>query len=289
MKKNVILSVIATAAIAIIVLSVIIVNTYGKTENNKLDPADSSVKKAPDEPDNIYERNIDVKDPLRIGVINVSIPPMIMWDSNDPGGFEIDFIAETARRLGVSYEIVPIDPALAREKLENGEIDAVWGVPDTDKQKQNYIMTDPYIKMPQVTVIYGGSEIKDKNGIKNISVIMSTPAETLADEDKINIDYKRVSASKDYIKTFEQLREGYSDAVICDRATALYMQDSDDKLMIIDENAAEIRYSVAFLHTEEKMRNAVNGVIKDILNDGTLPELSIKWLRENYYNEGKLP
>ena len=282
MKKNVLFSIIAAAAIVIIVLIVVIANTYNKTENNGLDASDSTAEK-------IYERNPDVNDPLRIGVPGFSIPPLILWENSDPAGFEIDFIKETARRLGVSYEIVPIDPEEAQEKLQAGEIDAVWSVPDTDAQRQACNLTEPYMTMPQAVVTYKGSAVKDKNDIKNISVIMSTPAEILADDGEIGIDFRKMSASKDYTKIFGQLRDGVSDAVICDRATAVYMKDSDDKLMIIDENAAEIGYSVAFLHTREKMRNAVNGVIKDILNDGTLPELSLKWLGENYCSEGKSP
>jgi len=232
-----------------------------------------------------YERNPDVKDPLRVGVANVSLPPMIIWDKdNSLTGFEIDLIAETAKRLGVTYEIVPIDPGTEREKLEDDVIDCAWGnMMDTGKQRLFYSMTDPYITIPQVAVIYEDSGIKNKGDVKNISVIMSTPAESLADEDKLDMDFTRVSASRDYTKTFEQLRDGYSDAVICDGTIAVYMQNSDEKLKILDENAAEVQYSVAFSHSQDKMTLAVDKVLKDIFNEGIISKLSQKWFGQDYY------
>ena len=114
-----------------------------------------------------YERNPDVKDPLRIGVPNVSLPPMIIWDKdNNLTGFEIDLISETAKRLGVTYEIIPITPGTEREKLEDDVIDCAWGnMMDTGKQRLFYSMTDPYITIPQVAVIYEDSKIKNKGDI----------------------------------------------------------------------------------------------------------------------------
>ena len=235
-------------------------------------------------PEIIYEKNPDVKDPLRIGIPNVNLPPMVMWDKDgNLTGFEIELIAETAKRLGVSYEIVPINTGTEREKLEDDEIDCAFNMMDTGKQRLFYGMTDSYITIPQVVAVYEDSEIKDKNDVKNISVIMSTPAENLADEDKLDIDFTRVSASKDYEKTFEQLRDGYSDAVVCDKTVADYMIKSDEKIKILDENAAEVRYSVAFRQSDEKIMLAVDKTLKDIFSEGILSKLSLKWFGQDYY------
>lgn len=266
-------------AVAIIIIISAVLN--GCTDkNDKITPA----PKQTETQEITYERNPDVKDPLRIGVPNVSLPPMIVWDKdNNLTGFEIDLIAETAKRLGVSYEIIPIDPGTEREKLEDDIIDCAWGIMDTGKQRLFYNMTDPYITIPQVVLIYDGSGITDKGDINNISVIMSTPAENLADEDKIDIDFKRVSSSRDYTKTFEQLAEGYSDAIICDKTIAVYMQNSDNKFKILDEKAAEVQYSVAFSRSEEKMVTAVDKVLKDIFSEGISSKLSQKWFEQDYY------
>jgi ABC-type amino acid transport substrate-binding protein len=231
-----------------------------------------------------YEKNPDVKDHLRIGVPKVDLPPMVIWDENNNlTGFEIDIIAETVKRLGITYEIIPVDPGTERELLEDDIIDCAWGnMMDTGKQRLFYSMTDPYITIPQVIVIYDGSEINNKDDIQNVSVIMSTPAEILTDEDKIDINFKRVSASRDYAKAFEQLRDGYSDAVICDETIAVYMQNSDAKLKILDEKEADVKYSVAFSQNGEKMTAAVDKILKDILSGGILSELSQKWFGHDY-------
>jgi len=270
-----------TISLIIAVLIIISAIIGGCTDKNDKNTPDGQ----PDDQEMTYEKNPDVNDPLRIGVPNVNLPPMIIWDENDNlSGFEMDIIAETAKRLGITYEIISVEPGTERELLEDDVIDCAWGnMMDTGKQRLFYNMTDPYITIPQVIVIYDGSEIKDKSDIQNVSVIMSTPAEILTDEDKIDINFKRVSASRDYTKTFEQLVDGYSDAVICDKTVAVYMQNSDGKLKILDEKAAEVKYSVAFPHDDEKMVTAVNKVLKDIFNEGISSELSQKWFEQDYY------
>jgi len=271
-----------TTLVAIVIILLIPAVMCGCTDKN--DEKNTPAPKQTETQEIIYERNPDVKDPLRIGVPNVSLPPMIIWDKDDNlTGFEIDLISETAKRLGITYEIIPIDSGTEREKLEDDIIDCAWGQMDTGKQRLFYGMTDPYITIPQALVIYEGSAIKDKSDINNISVIMSTPAETLTDEDKIDINFKRVSASRDYAKTFEQLADGYSDAVVCDRTIAVYMQNSDGNLKFLDEKAAEAQYSVAFSHSEDKMIKAVDKVLKDIFSGGISSELSQKWFGQDYY------
>ena len=278
LRKNMKKSTIILFVVLIIIIAMGIFY-YCKPKDDNKPPEPTKI------PEIIYEKNPDVKDPLRIGIPNVNLPPMVMWDKDgNLTGFEIELIAETAKRLGVSYEIVPINPGTAREKLEDDEIDCAWGnMMDTGKQRLFYGMTDSYITIPQVVAVYEDSEIKDKKDVKNISVIMSTPAENLADEDKLDINFTRVSASKDYEKTFEQLGDGYSDAVVCDKTVADYMIKSDEKIKILDENAVEVRYSVAFRHTDEKMMLAVDKTLRDIFSEGILSKLSLKWFERDYY------
>ena len=270
-------------AAAIIILSAMFAGCTKKSDDTS--PAPETSGQTEETQETTYETNPDVKNPLRIGMPNINLPPMIMREKDDNlTGFEIDIIAEAAKRLGISYEIIPIESGTEREQLEDGVIDCAWGnMMDTGRQRLFYAMTDPYITIPQVIVIYDGSKIKGRDDIQNVSAVMSTPAESLADEDKIDVDFKRLSSSRDYAKSFEQLREGYSDAVICDETLAVYMKKSDAKLIILDEKAAEVKYSVAFSSGEDKMAAAVGKVLKDIFNEGILSELSQKWFGQDYY------
>jgi len=268
--------------IFVIILAVIIVSApiTGCTNKDGASPG-------PDRPDSretTYERNPDVKDPLLIGVPNVTLPPMIMWDKDgNLTGFEIEFIEETAKRLGVSCEIVPINPGTEGELLGDGTIDCAWGnISETGATEALYNMTGPYITIPQAIAVYEGSGIIDKKDIKNAAVIMSTPAESLADGDKLGINLDRVSASRNYEKTFEQLAEGHVAAAVCDMTVAVYMQNLDGKIKILENDPAQAQYSVAFRQTDEKMMKAADNVLKDILGDGTLTTLSLKWFGQDY-------
>ena len=267
-------------SLAALLLIMVLTTLYGCTDEDGKSPTDGSTESA----ETIHEKNTDVPDPLRIGVPSIEIPPMIIREGDIFSGFEIDLIAETIDRLGVSYEIIPIDPGTERELLEDGIIDCAWGnMMDTGKQRLFYSMTDSYITIPQVVAVYEDSKISDIKDIKSISVIMSSPAESLADEDKLEVDCSRVSSSKDYEKTFELIRNGGSDAVVCDKTTADYMITRDGKIKIIEDNAAQVRYSVAFRQKDEKMMLAVDKTLKDIFSEGILPNLSLKWFGQDYY------
>jgi len=272
--------------IAIFIILIVIVVT-SLSMNGCTDKTDETAP-APDRAEEqtiTYEKNPDVNDPMLIGVPNVTLPPMIMWDKDgNLTGFEIELIEETAKRLGVRFEIVPINPGTEQEMLESKTIDCVWGnMADSEKQNSFYGMTDPYITIPQVITVYEGLGINGRDDVGSVAVIMSTPAEKLADEDKLGLDVKRVSASRDYEKTFEQLAEGHADAAVSDKTVAVYMQSFDSNLKILEGSAAEAHYSVAFRSTDEKMRQAADNALKDILGDGSLSELSQKWLGQDYY------
>jgi len=235
-------------------------------------------------PEIIYEKHPDVNDPLKVGVPELSLPPMIVRDGGVLTGFEADLIAETAKRLGVSYEIVPLEPGTERERLDDGDIDCVWGnMPDTGKQRLFYSMTDPYITIPQAIAVPEDSGIQSKSEIKSLAVIAFTPAETLANENKLGAGAAEIHTYKDCSDAFAQLESGGADAVACDITVALSMQKSGVKLRLLDEKAAEARYSAAFSEREEKMRDAVNKVLKDIYSEGAASALSQKWLGADYY------
>jgi len=250
---------------------------------------DKDDKTAPDgwQPENqniTYERNPDVNDPLRVGVANVNLPPMIMWDrEGNLTGFETELIAETAKRLGVGYEIVPIEPGSEAEMLENGTIDCAWGnISDAGAQAAGYIMTGAYIAVPQAVLVYEGSGVTGKKDIENLAVVMSTPAEYFADEDMLGIELNRVSASRDYEKTFSQLAEGHSDAAVCDMTLADYMRGTDGKIILLEETSVKAGYSAAFRKADEKMMKAADQALADILGDGILSSLSQKWFGRDY-------
>ena len=235
-------------------------------------------------PETVYEKHPDVNDPLKVGVPEFGFPPMISWDGSVLSGFEMDLIAETAKRLGVSYEIVPLEPGTERERLDDGDIDCAWGnMPDTGKQRLFYGMTDPYIILPQAIAVPEDSAIQSKAEIKSLAAVAFTHAETLAQENKLGTSAAAIHTYKDCGSAFESLAGGVAEAVACDITVALFMQKSGVNLRILDEKAAEARYSVAFSERDEKMREAVNKVLKDIFSEGAASALSQKWLGADYY------
>jgi ABC-type amino acid transport substrate-binding protein len=281
MKKYKILLYIIAAVMIITVA--MIVNRCRKAENNnnktdeKIDISETSIK--------TDDAEVDDSDYWRVGVPNIDIPPLIIWDENGKlTGFEADLIKETAKRLGLKYKIIPIYPGMERELLEDEIINVAWGnMMDTGKQRLFYDMTEPYITIPQVIVIYEGTGINDKKDIENISVVMSTPAASLLNDKKIDIDVKKISSYKNYTETFGQLRESRADAVLCDITMAKYMQDLDGNIVILDESFSEIKYSAAFSYDQEKIRIAVDQVLREISYEGIISDLSYKWFEKDYY------
>lgn len=79
------------------------------------------------------------------------------------------------------------------------------------------------------------------------------------------------------------LEAGRIDAVVADEILVRYYISlkGEDKFNILDENFGEEEYGVGIRKGDTEMLEAFNKAYKELQDEGTLAEISIKWFGED--------
>jgi polar amino acid transport system substrate-binding protein len=234
------------------------------------------------------------------GTLTVSTDPAYPPQSSlndqtgDYEGFDIDVATEIAKRLGVevAWETPAWDVITAGSW--NGRWDTTVGsmTPTNDRQEVLYF-TEPYNFTPAVVVVGA-----DNDGVTDLSTDLDgkkigvcagcTYEQYLNKELKIEgyefdfvIDDAEVSGYDTDTTALEDLTNGRLDAVITSVTTAQGYIDAGNPVKIVGDPVFYEPLSVGFDKSSdpssESLYNAVDGIVKEMHEDGTLTDLSDKW------------
>jgi polar amino acid transport system substrate-binding protein len=234
------------------------------------------------------------------GTLTVSTDPAYPPQSSlndqtgDYEGFDIDVATEIAKRLGVevAWETPAWDVITAGSW--NGRWDTTVGsmTPTNDRQEVLYF-TEPYNFTPAVVVVGA-----DDDGVTDLSTDLDgkkigvcagcTYEQYLNKELKIDgyefdfvIDDAEVSGYDTDTTALEDLTNGRLDAVITSVTTAQGYIDAGNPVKIVGDPVFYEPLSVGFDKSSdpssESLYNAVDGIVKEMHEDGTLTDLSDKW------------
>ena len=162
--------------------------------------------------------------------------------------------------------------------LENGQVDAVIaGMTVTDERKEAVDFSVPYYTATQVMIVKEDSTIAKAADMadKKIVVIQGYTGETVVQD----LGYKYESFKKGSEAILE-LVNGKCDVVVIDSATAeKYVKDNAGLKIVQDTEAfgAE-EYAIAVKKGNTELLNQINTSIQKMLDDGTISELSAKYL-----------
>ena len=162
--------------------------------------------------------------------------------------------------------------------LQNGQVDAVIaGMTVTDERKEAVDFSTPYYTATQVMIVKDDSTIAAAADLadKKIVVIQGYTGETVVKD----LGYKYESFKKGSEAILE-LVNGKCDAVVIDSATAEKYVKDNEGLKIVEDNAAfgEEQYAIAVKKGNTELLDQINGSIDKMLKDGTISELSAKYL-----------
>lgn len=188
-------------------------------------------------------------------------------------GIEIDIMNLICAELGVELDIQQIDFDSVLPGVQAGKYDVgVSGISVTPKREKNVLFTDPYCLAAQAIVVMDGSPITCKADLegKTIAVQTGTTAETFCMENGYTIS--SFTANSD---AQTALLTGKVDAWVIDDLTAAdmvkaYNADNGEVLVILDEALTTEPYAFAFCFGSEDLVEEINGIIADLLADGTI-------------------
>lgn len=226
--------------------------------------------------------------------MEIGYPPFeaMGQDGVTPVGLDVDLGAAIAEEFGATVSYIDTAWDGIFEGLATDKYDVVISAATiTPERKETMDFSAPYIENWQSIVIKKGNtahEIKtpeDLGGLK-VGYQQSTTSEKylqdLIDTDKLKCD--QLSYDK-ILNAFSDLKNGQSDAVICDSTVAEgYVSREPEEYEIVwhqqDEPGAEAEiFGVAVKKGNTKLLNAVDTALANLEASGKLDEIRDEWLK----------
>ena len=202
-------------------------------------------------------------------------PPFEIGKPPDLSGYDIEVVNGVAEKLGleVTYQDTSFD-TIFRDTAQ-GKFDmAVAASTITPEREQTVDFSDPYYQANQSLVVATGSDIASTDDLsgKTVGAQDATTGEDYANEETSAAQVRGFPEGPDAINA---LRTGQVDAVIIDQpvaADAVESQAGGD-IEIAQEIVTSELYGIPFAPDNDSLREAVNGALVELKDDGTIAEL----------------
>lgn len=209
--------------------------------------------------------------------------PFTFVQQDELQGFEVDFMNAVAEETGLDVEFETMSFSGLIGALQSGRIDTVANqITITPEREEAFVFTQPYVYDGAQVVVKEGNEdeitgVEDLRG-RTVAVNLGSNFEQLLRE----LPYADEIDIRTYESNIEQdTALGRVDAFVMDRvSSAQVIAESPLPLALAGEPFSEIRNALPFRDDEEgrALRDRVDAAITTLKEDGTLAEISEKWL-----------
>jgi polar amino acid transport system substrate-binding protein len=210
---------------------------------------------------------------------DIPFPPFEQGDPPDYEGFDIDLINAVADNLGLTTQIedAPFDLVL---QGGGGQFDLAIAATTITKPRENRVdFSDPYFLASQGLLVRVDSDVtsfEDLDG-KIVGAQDGTTGETYANE---NTGASEVRGFPEIDDAYNALLSEQVDAVVNDLPSVQDQADnSNGRLEVVADVNTEEEYGVIFPQGADALREAVNGALQEIKDDGTLNDLYQQWFK----------
>jgi len=202
-------------------------------------------------------------------------PPFEIGQPPDISGYDIEVVNAVAEKLGldVTYQDTSFDTIF--RDVAQGKFDMAVAASTITPERENTIdFSDPYYEANQSLVVTADSDIATTDDLagQTVGAQDGTTGEEYANNETDAATVRGFPEGPDAINA---LRNGQVDAVIIDQPVALDALESQAGGDI--EEAEEIPtgelYGLAIAEDNDALREAVNGALKEIKDDGTIADL----------------
>lgn len=221
-------------------------------------------------------------EPIRVGMSGGYFP-FTFVEQDQLQGFEVDFMNAVGEQIGRPVEFVTMSFSGLIGALQSGRIDTVANqITITPEREEIFVFSQPYvIDGAQVVVqegnpqgIQGPQDLSGRSVAVNLGSNFEQLLRELPNADEIDI--------RTYESNIEQdTALGRVDAFVMDRvSSAVLIQETGLPLALAGEPFSEIRNALPFRNDEEgiALRDEVDAAITTLREDGTLAEISERWL-----------
>jgi polar amino acid transport system substrate-binding protein len=201
-------------------------------------------------------------------------------DPSNYKGYDIDIVNEIAKRLDLTPKIVdtPFPPIFTN--LAQGRFDMVASSTTITPERQKEVnFSQGYYETDQSLTVKEGSDIQSVDDLpgKTVGAQKATTGASYAED---NTDAASVRTYAEVDDAFNALEAGQVDAVINDFGSSRDAVNAKPGLVIAQRIVTREIYGLAFPKESTELRDAVNGALSDMKDDGTLVQIYKKWFKE---------
>ena len=216
---------------------------------------------------------------------NAQFPPYEM--TTDDGGFEgidVEIAGKIAEKLGLELVVDDMAFNAALTAAQTGQSDMVMaGVTVNEDRLAVMDFSDTYATGVQVVIVKEDSPIQTIDDLANAEMI-GCQADTTG---YIYCSYppEEGGYGEDHVTAYDNgalavmaLMNGQVDAVVIDNAPAQEFVKANEGLKILDTEFANEDYAIGFAKDNTALRDAVNDVLKELIDDGTVQSIIDKYI-----------
>ncbi len=257
---------------------------------------DETTKAAESGESKAEEKTTAAKDASEGGTFTVGFdqdfPPMgFVGDDGEFTGFDLELAAEVAKRLGLEIKYQPITWDFKDMELNSGTIDCIWNGFTMNGREDEYTWSEPYLNNSQVFVVNAEAGIVTWDDLKGkaVTVQVDSSAEAaLKDNPDLTATFGSLDTCAEYNTAFMELESGAVDAIAMDVVVAGYQIESrGSNFAILEQEISTEEYGIGFKKGNEELRDKVQATLKEMAEDGTMSEISMKWFGSDITTIGK--
>ena len=196
-------------------------------------------------------------------------------DSGKRVGFDIDLMDAMCAQLGLKAEFITMDFGAIVTATQSGQVNVgMSGFGITEERRAMVNFSDPYYISGQAIVTTPKTGIKSIDDLKGkrVAVGLGTTGQQEAEKiEGITIQYP-----EDYTVAFVMLKNGGSEAVICDLPVAeAYMKQGGFE--IVGQPLSYEEFAIIFNKKDDEVVKNLNEALAKVKESGKYDELIKKW------------
>ncbi len=217
-------------------------------------------------------------DKLFVGIDTAFVPFEYKGKDGKYTGFDVDLWAELAQRIGVEYELKPMDFNGLIPGLATGNLDvALAAIFIKSSREEKIDFSHPYFRAGlKVMVRKENTDIQGPADLKGKVVAVKLGTAT--------VDYVETLGAKKIVKfpnidqAYLEVATGGADAAMHDTPNVLYYIKTagGGKVKAVGPDVKAAQYGIAFPQGS-KLRDKVNIALLKMMEDGAYAELYKKW------------
>jgi len=229
----------------------------------------------------VYKSIIE-KNKMVVG-ISFDSKPFGFKDSNGQiKGLEVDLAREISKRILGAENKVSFKNITLQDRMHaamSGDVDMVISTMTINRQRKKLVdFSVPYFIAGQAICVRKDSKIDSLEDLlnKKIIVILGTTGEKNIRRFAPNALVQSYINNSDAINAF---KNGFGDAITTDDSLLQGLVMGNSEYVILPKRLTKEPYGIAFRKSKltKSLKNSVNGVLNEIIDDGTLTTIKDKW------------